>query len=135
MRSTLLALAAGLTLATAGGIAQAQCVVSPDMTGVWRGNDTGAYYVRQVGSTIWWVGMSPDNGRAFTNVFNGVRDGDVVRGTWADVPQGRGASSGTLTLRLTGGANVLGFEVIQMSGGFSGNRWSRPPCGDAGKGE
>jgi hypothetical protein len=49
----------------------AQCVAPRDMNGVWRANDGGTYYVRQVGNDVWWVGMSADGGKTWTNVFKG----------------------------------------------------------------
>ncbi|WP_448272192.1 hypothetical protein [Nostoc sp. DSM 114160] len=66
--------------------AQALCIASPDFNGIWHSDDGGTYYVRQIGNEIWWLGMSADDGRTWTNVYKGTRIGDTVIGQWADVP-------------------------------------------------
>jgi hypothetical protein len=107
----------------------AQCVAPRDMNGVWKANDGGTYYVRQIGNDVWWLGMSGDGGRSWTNVYKGVRNGDTVTGTWADVPHGGVRSSGILNLHVDGTTGVLGFSRRQVSGGFGGSRWYQP-CND-----
>jgi hypothetical protein len=99
------------------------------MNGVWKANDGGTYYVRQIGNDVWWLGMSGDGGRSWTNVYKGVRNGDTVTGTWADVPHGGVRSSGILNLHVAGTTGVLGFSRLQVSGGFGGSRWFQP-CND-----
>lgn len=51
-----------LTLAASAVTAQSS------LTGTWRCNDGGTYFVRQVGREIWWLGRSADSGASFTNV-------------------------------------------------------------------
>jgi len=34
-----------------------------NLTGVWAGGDGGTYYIRQIGNTVWWLGLSVDEGR------------------------------------------------------------------------
>jgi hypothetical protein len=29
-----------------------------DLTGVWSCDDSGTYFIRQVGNTVWWFGQS-----------------------------------------------------------------------------
>ena len=126
LRSISIALAAG-SLFAAAAPAQAQCSApGPDLSGVWQGNDGGTYRVSQVGNEVFWVGTSRDGGRSFINVYHGTRDGSDIHGAWADVG-GRAHSGGTLALRVLN--NGL-LAVIQMSGGFSGNRWTRGGCSD-----
>lgn len=109
----------------------ALCSTARDMNGVWKGNDGGTYYVRQVGNVIWWLGMSGDGGRTWTNVYKGVRTGSIVTGTWADVPTGRTRGTGVLNLQVEGPATggVSGFSRREVSGGFGGSWWSQP-CSD-----
>jgi hypothetical protein len=79
-----------------------------DLTGVWAATDGGTYYVRQLGNTVWWLGLSADQGRTFANIFEGtirtrtVDDRRVTRieGEWADVPVG-GSGSARNNGRLT----------------------------------
>ena len=111
-----------------GTPAMAQCVLPADMNGVFVGNDGGTYYVRQVGTEIWWLGESSDGGKRFVNVFHGVRNGQVVKGTWADV-SGQFRNSGMLQLVVSSGSGVSGWKRSAETGGFTGSSWTFP-CGD-----
>lgn len=129
---TLLIRAATLTLSLAalnGTPAQALCAAPPDLNGTWRANDGGTYHVRQIGTQVWWVGLSSDGGKSWTNVFHGTRSGNTVTGSWADTPRGAARSSGTLTLKLSGVNAVLGFKRTASTGGFGGSTWFMP-CDD-----
>jgi hypothetical protein len=98
-------------------------VSAADLTGAWTADDGGAYFLRQLGSSLWWVGLS-DRGRGFgfANVFRGrVLPNDVISGTWADVPRGRVLSNGSLTLSFRGGE----MQKMRESGGFGGSQWRR----------
>jgi hypothetical protein len=93
-----------------------------DLSAVWLGNDGGTYYVRQLGAEIWWFGESADSGRTWTHVFRGQVAGDRIAGTWADVPRGKTRGSGILILQRDGSE---GLRMVEVSGGFGGNRWAR----------
>lgn len=92
-----------------------------DLTGVWAATDVGTYYVRQVGNTVWWLGLSRDRGRTFANVFHGSilsrgADGEplarpIIEGDWADVPIGENGSMNDGQLRLGGSFCVDPFNV------------------------
>ena len=81
-----------------------------DLTGTWAASDVATYYVRQIGNTVWWLGLSRDQGRTFANVFRGtiqskliqtadkVLDYSTITGQWADVPLGFAQHDGELTL-------------------------------------
>jgi hypothetical protein len=71
-----------------------------NLSGAWHVNDVGTYYLRQIGNTLWWLGLSHDQGRTFANVFHGTVAGTVIKGDWIDVPMGASGarSSGILTL-------------------------------------
>lgn len=106
------------------------CAASKDFNGIWKSNDGGTYYVRQIGNDVWWVGMSGDNGNTWTNVFKGVRNGNTVTGQWADVPRGKVNSGGILNLSVQGtNKSVSGFTRSAVTGGFGGSKWSKP-CDD-----
>jgi hypothetical protein len=70
-----------------------------DLTGVWAATDVGTYYIRQIGNTVWWLGLSRDQGRTFANIFRGTIQGNAIAGEWTDVPIGRFLNNGALTLR------------------------------------
>ena len=78
-----------------------------DLTGLWAGDDGGIYYVRQLGSVIWWSGMSNRDqppaslGRDWNNVGRGELGKDLtIVSDWADVPRGGILGSGTVTLKV-----------------------------------
>lgn len=109
--------------------AHAVCVAPQNMTGTWKANDGGTYYVRKIGDTVWWLGMSGDNGRHWTNVYKGVMNGNRVTGEFADVPMGSVRGRGTLVLHVDRGpsGSYLGFRKVE--GAFGGSRWFKP-CND-----
>lgn len=110
--------------------AHALCVAPKKLSNMYKANDGGTYFVRRVGTTVFWMGESPDKGRSWTNVFRGTLNGDTFSGEWADVAGNSG--SGTLTLRILGSieTGVHGFERIAGTGsGFGGQRWGIP-CND-----
>jgi hypothetical protein len=124
------ALCAGLAISLlAASSAHALCAAARDMNGIWKANDGGTYHVRQIGNEVWWVGMSGDGGKGWTNVYKGTRNGNVVTGNWADVPKGRARSGGVMNLAIQGSTGVASFSRTQVSGGFGGSRWSQS-CDD-----
>lgn len=106
---------------------RAQCLAPSSMAGVWKANDGGTYRLHIIGNTIWWVGMSDDDGHTWTNAFKGTRNGNIVDGEWADV-RGNFGGHGTLKLRISG---TTFMEKIGSTGsGFGGTRWGRGGCND-----
>jgi hypothetical protein len=76
-----------------------------DLTGAWQGDDTGVYYIRQVGDCLWWFGTEVDDipsgqtrQSGFANVAVGRVDGTQIVVEWADLPAGDVLSGGGLTL-------------------------------------
>ena len=100
----------------------AQPLISLTLTGKWRCNDGGTYFIRQAGSSLWWYGQSPDGGRTWANVFHGRIDGNRINGQWADIPQGHNLNFGDMILQIVGNSKL---RAIHKSGGFVGSQWSR----------
>jgi hypothetical protein len=100
-----------------------------DLTGLWGCNDGGYYYIRQIGNVVWWYGVDSRNRNSpsFANVFYGTitrsSPGDIITGKWADVPEGRTSSSGTLKLMIETNNKLA---AMQQTGGFGGTSWTRP---------
>jgi hypothetical protein len=102
-----------------------------DLTGVWRCDDGGIYYIRQLGDTVVWAGLHDSGfhkGIEFANVFHGNygADGQSVIGEWADVPRGKTNSSGILRFTITRddvGQVELVKDPNETSGGFGGAGW------------
>lgn len=120
-----------------------------DLTGTWTADDGGIYYLRQLGNTLWWAGLSTDSlqgvndfqrGVRFTNVFRGTIEGNTIKGTWVDVPRGRSEKSGTLTLSIASIGFPVGIVLQRQAetGGFAGKTLSivvprnPPPCDSIG---
>lgn len=100
-----------------------------NLTGEWRANDGATYWIRQIGTTVWWTGFSgsPNTttmGLSFANVFRGTVSRSSISGTWADVPRGKARSSGTLTLSIRG---LLRPTLVRAAetGGFSATTWRK----------
>ena len=103
-----------------------------DLTGMWLADDFGTYAIRQVGSCVYWLGMSDTDdgdgdqphdayppGRWWTNVFSGRLSSDfLIHGTWADVPQFADGPTdeGTMILEIAfpPGGGDRGPSLIQV---------------------
>jgi hypothetical protein len=84
-----------LTFAASTFPANAQCAVDTKLSGVYEGNDGGTYWVRTIGTKVFWLGMGPGAKPSFTNVFRGESKNGTVTGDWADVA-GADRGSGVL---------------------------------------
>lgn len=50
----------------------AQDTQNINLTGTWKANDGGTYYMRNIGNDVWWRGISSnDDGKTFSNVLKG----------------------------------------------------------------
>jgi hypothetical protein len=120
--------------ATCDKTAKAFDATKIDLTGAWSGDDAGIYYLRQVGSILWWNGMSgragtPERlGREWNNVARGEIKGVSVLVDWADMPRGQIQDGGTMTLKIEddGTGNVEIVKVSEKTGDFGNTRWT--PC-------
>ncbi len=99
------------------------------LSGVWHADDVGTYYIRQIGDTIWWLGLSRDQGQTFANIFQGRMEQDSIVGEWADVPVGNQGtrSHGILNLTTADNKGIQSVELTRVSGtgGFGGARWGK----------
>lgn len=71
-----------------------------DLSGVWADDKGGTYYLRQLGSDVWWYCADPSRKRGFTGVFNGTNNAGHVVGEYRDVPIADGMRTETLDLQL-----------------------------------
>lgn len=91
------------------------------LTGRWRGNDGGIYYIRQVGNDIFWFVESSDS-TSWTNVYHGYISGRKIIGSWADVPKGNIRQAGEMDLIIESPRRMV---AIRKTGGFGGSVWTR----------
>ena len=89
------------------------------LSGYYKCNDGGHYYIRQVGKDIYWFGEHP-NGH-WANVFKGRLTGNAINGYFWDVPKGK--ASGRDYLKLSVSADRE--NITKLSGAFGGTRWTR----------
>jgi hypothetical protein len=108
----------------------------PVLTGTYRADDGGIYYVQRSSNTLWWAGMSLDKepsaevqwhrGLDFTNVFRGTINSDnTVSGEWSDVPRGASLDGGTLSIRFSNSGGVTQFTRIAATGNFRATTWHK----------
>lgn len=104
-----------------------------DLTGAWAGDDGGIYYLRQLGSVVWWNGMSGRHrsplelGRDWTNVARGVINGLQIDVEWSDVPRTENLGNGNLILSIQDdGTGNIQIVTVSETGGFGNNVWT--PC-------
>lgn len=88
-----------------------------DLSGAWSGNDGGLYYIKQIGSCVWWSGLSNFDGQypgeEWIMTFRGTMNEDgLINGDFVDV-KSTNPGSGTMTIepRIE---QVDGASVIQL---------------------
>ena len=94
----------------------------PDLTGVWDCDDGGKYYLRQLGSSLWWYGELDPLSPSWSNVMYGTISGNTINGNWADVPKGSIMQNGEMELRIESANRLV---AIHKTGGFAGSVWTR----------
>ncbi len=94
-----------------------------NLTGAWQGDDAAFYYVRETPTDIVWVAENNQWGGpggniqpSFTHVFFGKKGDNSISGHWIDVPKGKAAGSGTLTVTIKGPQDM---ETLVKTGGFA----------------
>jgi hypothetical protein len=94
-----------------------------DLSGQWRGDDGGEYYLVQRGGSLNWYAERSATNPAWAHIFDGRIRGDRIRGKWTDVPKGRTRNHGELELQVRENGNVL--AITRKTGGFGGNKLTR----------
>jgi len=94
---------------TAADLSAIACAIedpdgSGELTGAWQGDDSGVYYIRQVGDCVWWFATELETfdgslGQSgFANVATGRVNGAGIEVEWADLPMGDVLNGGGLSL-------------------------------------
>lgn len=96
---------------------------SSDLTGTWKCNDGGTYYVRQAGDQIFWYGELAPNNPTWANVFHGTLSSGEIRGVWADVPKGGVLGIGSMVLKVE--SNDHFYATSYSGSSFGGSDWKK----------
>ncbi|MEM6377009.1 MAG: C1 family peptidase, partial [Bacteroidota bacterium] len=99
---------------------EADKVKKRDLTGFYKANDNGYYYLRQVGSTVYWFGENLSG--SWANVFKGKLTGNTLKGQFYDVPKGGAQGYGSLTLNVSTDGKIITKKV---GNNFGGSRWTK----------
>uniref|UniRef100_UPI0040566AFF hypothetical protein n=1 Tax=Candidatus Electronema sp. TaxID=2698783 RepID=UPI0040566AFF len=94
------------------------------LTGKWKCNDGGTYYVRQVGSEVFWYGEKAATSPQWSNVAYGRFANGKLSVRWADVPKGTATGHGTLVLNVDRTEKSMQYASGTGSG-FGGRLWTR----------
>jgi hypothetical protein len=96
-----------------------------NLTGTWKCNDGGLYFIRQIDNEIWWYGeqhvensMQPE----FTNVLHGTICSSKINAEWSDIPLGKCSFNGTITLEII---NDCKLRKVSFTGQFGGSVWKK----------
>lgn len=111
---------AGLILLLGG---MSSVAASADYGGNWIGDDGATYYVRHIGDEIYWFNEGGAEEPRRTSIFSGRVRGQMILGSWIDVPKGAASGRGELHLTIRQDGNV--FEVTRVTGGFTATRITR----------
>lgn len=87
-----------------------------NLTSIWKANDGGTYYIRNIGDDIWWLGISSnDAGKTFSNVLRGqiLENNNTIAADWTDLPMGSNMYYGKLTLNVD--SNVTLNKISESS--------------------
>ncbi len=104
-------------------------LVLADLTGTWKADDGGTYYLREMNGMVHWYGEESSRNPRWANVFHGKIRRGRISGMWMDVPKGRTMGNGQLELRIRDNGNEL--IAVRKTGGFGGSRWTRLDQGRA----
>lgn len=93
-----------------------------DLTGTWRSDDGGTYYITQQGHIVWWDAENSATEPAWSNVARGILSNCVLTLEYSDVPKGSATGFGTLVLEVLSNDEMVAREKPQS---YSGSHWWR----------
>jgi hypothetical protein len=97
-------------------------LLAMDLTGAWKCNDGGTYYLRQFGNELWWYGEQSPRNPAWSNIAHGTIEGNILTLRWTDVPKGEIMNHGELILEITPKGKIVARD---KTGGFGGSVWTQ----------
>ena len=97
-------------------------MANAQLTGEWIDNNGACYKIRQVENQVFWF---MDGRPRVINVFTGYVAGNIITGSWADLPGGNLQGSGTLALRIESQNRMVKAD---QTGNYDGSVWTRGTC-------
>lgn len=107
---------------------------SINLTGIWKGDDDGTYYIRNIDNDVWWLGVSNgDDGKTFSNILKGYihENNKTITAEWTDIPRGVNKYYGTLTLSIDSNNMIQKINETSYEGNgnpsccFGASKWER----------
>jgi hypothetical protein len=93
-----------------------------DLTGLWRCDDGGHYFMRQIGEELWWYGEQASHPVSWANIAHGKINGNVIDLKWVDIPKGHFMNYGVLILEITSPEQII---VKEKTVHFGGSVWTK----------
>src|SRR5438309_10822573 len=97
LRKKMQGLVAPLTCALLLGVC-ASVAAAKEINGYYESDDGGAYFIRQIGDSVYWFGEDPNGARA--NVLIGTISGNKITARFWDVPKGKTQGMGEIVLQI-----------------------------------
>src|SRR5216684_1009614 len=69
-----------------------------ELNGYYEADNGGAYFIRQIGDTVYWFGEDPNG--AWANVLVGTISGNKITARFWDVPKGKTQGMGEMILQI-----------------------------------
>lgn len=75
-----------------------------DLSGLYLSNNQDKYYLKQIGDSLWWIGINKNNSQV-ENIFKGTINGNNITGQWIDSPLKKTIDNGSLKLIISYNSN------------------------------
>jgi microsomal dipeptidase-like Zn-dependent dipeptidase len=76
-----------------------------ELFGYYTGDEGGIYYIRQIGTKVYWFGEDPDG--SYANVLLGTVNGNKITARWWDVPKGKAKGLGEIVIEIRDAGDTL----------------------------
>ena len=75
-----------------------------DLSGLYLSNDQDKYFLKQVGDSLWWIGINKNNSQV-DNIFKGIINGNNITGQWIGSPLKKTIDNGSIKLIISYNSN------------------------------
>ncbi|HXS60945.1 MAG TPA: hypothetical protein VN703_09070 [Candidatus Sulfopaludibacter sp.] len=71
-----------------------------DLSGLYLSNNQDKYFLKQVGNSLWWLGINKNNSQV-ENIFKGIINGNNIIGQWIGSPLKKTIDNGSMKLSIS----------------------------------